>query len=98
MDKKLTTKERNKVKRYLTYLYQNNKYDNDNYRTNKNTLLKCIDLVDENAVFNTEQAIDIRLFLDGAVLDFKKNRFGCIVDDNIFISAYKKIHNMVLNH
>lgn len=44
MDKKLTTKERNKVKRYLTYLYQNNKYDNDNYRTNKNTLLKCIDL------------------------------------------------------
>lgn len=97
-NKKLTTEERSKVKRFLTYLYQNKKYDGDEYKTNKNKLLECIDLVDEKSIFNKKEAINIRLFLDGAVVDFKENRFGFIVDDKVFVSAYNKIHNMFLNN
>ncbi len=92
----LTSKERSKIKRFLIYLYQNNKYGNKDHRTNRTRLLECIDLVENKSVFEKEESLDIRLFLDSAIVNFKENRFGYIIDDEIFKNAYDKIFNMYL--
>lgn len=96
MGDKLTTQERSKVKRFLIYLYQNNKYDGEKYCTNKKRLLECIDLVENESIFRKKDALDLRLFLDSAVIDFKKTRIGSLIDDDVFKNAYDKIFNMYL--
>ncbi len=96
MGDKLTMQERSKIKRFLIYLYQNNKYDDEKYCTNKKRLLECIDLVENESIFKREDALDLRLFLDSAVIDFKKTRIGSLIDDDVFKNAYNKIFNMYL--
>lgn len=94
---KLNTQERSKIRRFLIYLYQNNKYDNEEYRTNKKRLLECIDLVESESIFKKKDALDLRLFLDSAVIDFKETRIGSLINDSIFKSAYNKIFKMYLS-
>ena len=96
MSNKLTTQERSKVKRFLIYLYQNNKYDSEKYCTNKKRLLECIDLVENESIFKKKDALDLRLFLDSVVIDFRETRVGLLIDDNVFSNAYNKIFNMYL--
>lgn len=92
---KLTTEERSKVRRFLLWMYRNEKYDiKGSSKTTKEKLLQSLDSIEENSILNKEDAFNIRLFLEGGTISLRNDGKKFIYDDVIFMSAFDKIHNM----